>query len=341
MWYEVLKYSGVSFAVVTRTKVLYDWVVSVYPEASVALLPSPQQLENLLKSTPSITAVLYPSHTGNNIHLLRFNELRHVFVGHGDSDKTGSAHKVFRAFDEVWTAGDAHIDRFRNAGFDLGHLVFRKIGRPNLASAMEKLDATAWNERFDKPVLVYAPTWEGVYEQQSYTSLPIANELLKVAERVTKCSALIKVHPQTGIRDSSYKNAGEHLFDQARSEDRALDVINQQVPFENLLMLGNIFLCDISAAITECLAANAPIFVYKPQNAEVRTSQSNMTHEYFCETFSTPEEFEQKLLELMDSGDKLAPQRNEARQYMLGAEETKRKAFIKELESVTKKEQSK
>ena len=33
---------------------------------------------------------LYPANAGKNIHLLRLPGIRHVFIGHGDSDKVAS-----------------------------------------------------------------------------------------------------------------------------------------------------------------------------------------------------------------------------------------------------------
>ena len=45
-------------------------------------------------------------------------------------DKSASAHKFFRVYDEIWVAGQAHIDRFKNAGFNTAHIDFVKVGAP-------------------------------------------------------------------------------------------------------------------------------------------------------------------------------------------------------------------
>lgn len=46
----------------------------------------------------------------------------------------------FRAYDENWVAGEAHIDRMLNAGFNLNGLKHLKTGRPNLLGILKKVN---------------------------------------------------------------------------------------------------------------------------------------------------------------------------------------------------------
>lgn len=321
MWIPLLEESGVPFVVLTRTQKLFNFVAENFPHVSLAYATTPEQVETLIASEPEMRAVLYPSNTGNNIHLLRFNHLRHVFIGHGDSDKSASAHKFFRAYDDVWVSGDAHIDRFRNAGFDLGHLKFEKVGRPTLLNAVMQSDKAPWRHRFPAPTILYLPTWEGVYREQSYTSLPVAAEMLGAAAHATGGPVCLKLHPQTGTKLPALKSAGQDIARHLEAQQIQATLIEAQVPVEDVIAMANIFICDISAVVTDCLAADAPIFVYKPKSDSLKLSQSNMSLDHFAYTFSDAAELAQGIARILHEGDPLEENRAAARQYLMGHQE--------------------
>jgi hypothetical protein len=340
MWIPCLEESGVSFAVLTRNPKLYNYVRETYPEVSVALATTPEHVETVVKSLPMARAVLYPSNTGNNTHILRFNHLTHVFVGHGDSDKSASAHKFFRAYDEIWVAGDAHIDRFRNAGFNLGHLKFVKVGRPTLFNAVSSSEKTPWISRFDRPNVMYLPTWEGVYEEQSYSSLAIAPELLTEALRAVNGVGFFKLHPQTGMRKPLYKSAESAIVRHLTNNNLSVESVDRRATVESIITSANIFICDISAVITDCLAANAPIFVYRPRHQALKVSESNMQLDQYAYMFSDADELRDGLMKLMTEGDTLAQRREEAQQYLMGKQEILERKFTSELLAISRRDGS-
>lgn len=335
MWIESFEDAGVPFAVLTRLPVLHDFVKKNWPRVSVALAASAPDVEKIVNSLPHLTTVFYPSHTGNNIHLLRFNHLAHVFIGHGDSDKSGSAHKFFRAYDQVWTAGEAHIDRFRNTGINFGHLEFVKVGRPALlpiAKIVEQSIPEMRRAMLKRPVILYLPTWEGTFEEQNYSSLGLSGEILKAANTIgNRGSVLVKIHPMTGQRNTALKSADSQLL-QLLKEDRVVcEIIDRSEPLDQHLLRANVFICDNSAVITECLAVDAPIFVYRPQGEHLRFTQSAMPPDHFAYVFSNIDEFAEKFELFMSEGDTLAQKRSEARQYLLGIEETRANRFADEV----------
>ena len=69
---------------------------------------------------------------GKNIHWLRNVNNTHIFIGHGDSDKDGSAHNLMKCYDHMMVAGEAHIDRMRAAGIEMPDEYYIKVGRPQL-----------------------------------------------------------------------------------------------------------------------------------------------------------------------------------------------------------------
>ena len=80
----------------------------------VVYAPKTRHVEELIR--PTTMVAYYLANAGKNVHLLREASIRHVFLNHGDSDKSTSANPVSRVYDGVWVAGQAAIDRYKAAG---------------------------------------------------------------------------------------------------------------------------------------------------------------------------------------------------------------------------------
>ena len=90
------------------------------------------RLDDLL-SRSEVAVVLYVNHSSRNFECLRFTEVVHVYLGHGDSDKGVSASNQVKAYDYCFVAGEvavariaAHVRRFDAA------LRCLRIGQPQL-----------------------------------------------------------------------------------------------------------------------------------------------------------------------------------------------------------------
>jgi len=106
-------------------------------------------------------------------------------------------------------------------------------------------------------------------------------------------------------------------------------------PVEDLIKESNVFICDISAAVSESLAGNGPIFVYIPKDKPIKLSQSKMSFEDYTYTFSNIKELIEKFTQVVINGDDyLSEKRKEAMEYILGYEETLNDQFIIELKKV-------
>jgi hypothetical protein len=100
--------------------------------------------------------------------VVRFRELTHVQLNHGDSEKGPSSSKVMRMFDVNFVAGKAAVGRFEEAGISVAIDFFRIVGRPQLDGIV----------RVSKPsavtTVLYAPTWRGSHSDVNYSSLAAA-----------------------------------------------------------------------------------------------------------------------------------------------------------------------
>ena len=334
LWIPHFIKADIDFIVITRNIVAFNNVKDKYPLVSVVFLKGEKEIETFFNKLTFLKACFYPSNTGNNLHLLKFNNLKHIFLGHGDSDKSASAHKYFRVYDENWVAGDAHIDRFKNEGFDFSGLKSVKVGRPNLLNILKK-STKKWNERFDSKInLLYLSTWEGVYAEQNYTSAYMINEIAELLKEFKDITLRVKLHPRVGSRDISLLNTTSKLETFAEKNSLNCTIYNRDKPVDELIIKSNVFICDISAVVSECLAANAPIFVYIPTNKEIKLSQSNMKFEDYTYTFSSVDELSEKMIKVLNGDDYLQKNREKAMEYILGKEATLNQNFKNKLRDI-------
>ena len=329
-WIPVFSVSGEGFVVLVRNIDLFDWVRANYPYVTVIFAKGASDVETILNQLPFVKAFYYLSNTGNMIHSLRYNVYKHIFLGHGDSEKAASAHKFFRVYDEIWVAGEAHIDRFRNASFDTAHIKFVKIGRPMSKSTVKNVE--------DEPKtakVLYLPTWEGVYEENNYSSLKLSATMLREISLALEVPINIKFHPVSGSRDGTLKSIDKKVSEVLSSVNADFNIADKLEPVGRLIRDSNIYICDISAVVSECLVTGYPIFVYIPSDREITISHSNMEYDDYAYTYSNVEELINQLNELLEGNDPKKEARLKARDYFISVEQTKNDEFARQLKRIS------
>ncbi|MFD7246718.1 hypothetical protein [Streptomyces massasporeus] len=160
----------------------------------VICVPGGVHLMNLDLST--VRVALYAANVGKNIHLLRVPTIKHVFIGHGDSDKLASVNPYSKVYDEVWTAGRAGRDRYAIADVGVRDDDIVEVGRPQLAPIQ------TWQGVPEGriPTVLYAPTWEGWDGNPGNTSVVLAGENIvkQLVQADPPVRVLYKPHPFTG-----------------------------------------------------------------------------------------------------------------------------------------------
>ncbi len=341
LWIPIFKQSEVDFVVMVRNYEVFKYLKEKYTELPLVFAKEVKEVDSVLNKMHSLRACFYPSNTGNNIHTLKYNNIEHIFIGHGDSDKTASAHKYFRVYDENWVANQAHIDRFNNAGFDHTGLKHIKVGRPNLKETL-LLTQEDWKSRYEGKInLLYLSTWEGIYVEQEYTSIEIIKEFFEnINTLIPSVNINIKLHPWLGRRRRELVNYENVILKswEEKAEDSSkfsLKIHTKDTPVEELIKLSNVFICDISAVISEALAGNGPIFVYIPKDKPIKTLKSKMDYSDYTYVFSSIDELREKFNEVIVKGnDYLANKRVEAMEYILGKKATLEDTFIQNLQKI-------
>lgn len=186
MWLPYLERLGVPFIVVVRRHSALEAVTSV-TGAPIVSRASMRDLDDVMVG--SIRAAFYPSSAANNGHAVAYRHVRHVYLGHGDSDKALSPHPMHAMYDEIFVAGKAAIDRYRRNAVHIPAAKFVVIGRPQLDSIH-----AASGRVPQRPTVLYAPTWSGHNAAGTNSSLSeglaLVGDLL--AEDVT---VIFRPHP--------------------------------------------------------------------------------------------------------------------------------------------------
>lgn len=228
--------------------------------------PQPRHVEALIR--PTMRIAFFVANGPKNTDLWRDRRVRHVFLGHGDSDKATSATPLAKVYDQVWVAGQAGIDRYRDAGVEVNPESFVIIGRPQVAG----LSVGPLHHR---PVILYAPTFEGYYEESNYSSLALMGPALirRLLTVLPQASIWFKPHPATGVQNPALLRAREEvnaLLASAGGQHRCLD----EAPAETILDCfeqADVLISDVSSITSDFLATERPFVVTNPRDLDADT----------------------------------------------------------------------
>jgi hypothetical protein len=161
--------------------------------------------------------VLYCNNSMLNFQSLLDGRKLHVHINHGESDKQSMASNNAKAYDRVFVAGEAAVQR-HEAGlleFDTSRLV--RIGRPQL-----DLRPPALLEPSARRTVLYAPTWEGDAEYNDYTSVDtLGAEIVRAVLGVPDVRLVYKPHPKvTTSKADAIRAAHAHILAVVAEADR-------------------------------------------------------------------------------------------------------------------------
>jgi len=224
-----------------------------------------------------VRVALYPSNVAKNNHLIRLPGIVDVFIGHGDSDKGGSATVLTRIFDEVWVSGPAARDRYREADVGVRDEQVYEVGRPQLAEIAQTAAAAgsdaraasssrahpAGSSQNDRPFTVlYAPTREGFYAEWEYSSVVTQGAvILRSLLAFPDVRVLFKPHPGTGTDDPSYGVELKRLTAMVERAGSPHEVVSDGVGLYDAFNRADLLVSDVSSVITDFLASGKPYIV--------------------------------------------------------------------------------
>ncbi len=206
MWVETLERLEVPALLVLRDR---ESLRQLGP-TRLPVLCTPHGTVLMGMSLPKLRLALYPAHATNNLHLLRRRDVRHVFVGHGDSDKSVTTNPFLKAYDEVWVSGPAASERFRGAATGLDDSRVVEIGRPQLDGlAQRRREVTT-----QQVTVLYAPTWEGYGDEAHQSSVgPFGVDLVHRLCAEPGVRVIYRPHPLAGTRDPAVRRAHRQILE--------------------------------------------------------------------------------------------------------------------------------
>ncbi|MDR6757853.1 hypothetical protein J2Y48_003150 [Mycoplana sp. BE70] len=306
--------SGVPFIGLFRVRNIFEKVILEFPDDQIVLLVGNEETPTLMSRMPALRAVMHTGNPGNIIHLIQYGDLKHCFIGHGDSYKNASASKTFRVYDEIWVAGQGHIDRLQRFGSSWR---FRIVGRPQAKDFM----SSAAPETL---TACYLPTWEGPNVRNEYCSLEFAEAISNVL-RETFQSVHVKLHPCTGFRLNNLTDVQQKIV------DTGANLIDVSAPIDAVMKNSSICVTDVSSVVSDWLTSQRPVFVYVPKGVD----RSSLPINTYCYIYSDIGELEALLNRVVVEGDDwLAAERAVASEYLVSSEATKTDQFVRQLRDV-------
>ena len=221
----------------------------------------------------SVRLAMYPSNVAKNNHLIRVPGIVDVFIGHGDSDKGGSATTLTRIFDEAWVSGPAARERYHVELVGVRDDQIREIGRPQLAE-IERVIARADDaDDVDTEALttvLYAPTREGFFASWQYSSvLAQGAHIIESLLAMPRVRLLFKPHPGTGTDDPAFAVACDRLLALVRAAGEPHEVVESTEGLYSAFNRADVLVSDISSVITDFLASGKPYVVTDPSDGDV------------------------------------------------------------------------
>jgi hypothetical protein len=163
LWLALLARSGAKGVLIVRELSFVPTAAAV-SDLPVVYAESVEAIEHLL--VPGLTTVFYVNNEARNAEMVRYPALRHVHLGHGDSEKPSSYSAFTAIYDQIFVAGPAGAQRYADHGVLIPAEKFLVIGRPQLVGVLERASGPV------RPATVlYAPTWRGSISDMQLSSL--------------------------------------------------------------------------------------------------------------------------------------------------------------------------
>lgn len=275
---EFLK-AQVKFSILVRSRELFKLVQREYRTLNILLAETALDIESTLTELPSLKAIFFMSNASSNIHVLRFNSYKHIFLGSENSDRDAHVTKVLRAYDELWLASQSSIDKLKSK-INIEDLIIRKIGKPQF-KGINKLS----QKKQSKSILMLVSNESNLYSNSS-----MFTQIIDILPKEYHLKVVLD--PSLGTKNKLLKDLRTQLNEFNWMTGRECSIYD--VFTDDLLVNSDYIICDINNYQQKFLAVNALIYLYTPNNISPETifEDKYISFEYIPQ-FSNKEELEQ------------------------------------------------
>ena len=222
------------------------------------------QIEQML-SIQKIDAVLYVNQNVRNFQMMRFNSPAHVFICHGESEKAYMWSNQLKAYDFVFSAGQAARERLDShlVNYDVGTRTYL-VGRPQIDVEYEA--PVELNPEFR--TVLYAPTWEGDRPSMNYGSVSTHGlDLVRQIVESGEFNLIVRPHPRSGINDRQYRrdlNEIRRYLMEAQREDGPILYFDRSSQWGWQWGKADLCVSDVSAIAYDWMATGKPLLITQP-----------------------------------------------------------------------------
>lgn len=214
---------------------------------------------------------LYVNNGMTNFQSLSFAPMVHVHVNHGESDKLSMVSNQAKAYDKVFVAGEAAVERHRRALIDFDESQLVRVGRPQL-----DIERPLELEPSSARTIMYAPTWEGENDANNYTSVDLFGpQIVEAVLRIPDARLIYKPHPRVETsKDPEMVEANARILELIEAANSPIvdETLQHQV-----LMQGDILgmFDTVDLLITDISSVGLDFLYLHPNKPLVLTDRRN------------------------------------------------------------------
>lgn len=333
-WYKYIKNTNIKFIIMTRESNYINKLLEHIKDTPIIYARTIKDIDFFLPS--SVKIALYANNGAKNTHLVRFNNITHIQLLHGDSEKLPSFNPISKMYDKLFVAGQRAIDRYYENDVFIPKENFVIIGRPQVSDIEVAKEKVNIGKKEIITVLV-APTWHGHYEDTNYSSvMKMADIVDCLLSRKEKIKIIFRPHPYinmdleenkeyfSNIEKSLKQDSNEHIFD---SKNNIFDDFNQ----------SDFIVTDISSVPVDYLYSLKPIVHIDVNNLEQELKTNIVYKEYSKCVYLIKNDFSNanKVIDEVLYSDNLFEARKRVKNYYHGEFDIPlQDVFTRELERV-------
>ena len=222
---------------------------------------------------------LYVNNGMTNFQSLGYAPMVHVHVNHGESDKLSMVSNQAKAYDRVFVAGQAAVDRHHKALLDFDDRKLVRVGRPQLdVQRISELSSSTAR------TVMYAPTWEGENESNNYTSVDrFGPKIVETILGFENTRLVYKPHPRVETSKDSDVLAANGLIHELIN--RANESIADEELQHQIMMQGEVLamFSAVDALITDVSSVGLDFLYLRPDRPLILTDRRNNPYALNCD----------------------------------------------------------
>lgn len=211
---------------------------------------------------PTLSWFFYLHNAKSNYRYMAMKQVTHVWLGHGDSDKPASVFGRHADYDLLVVSGTAAIDRYEAGGVHIPPEKFVVLGRPQVQEIEAPRRAMADAGR---PVVLYAPTWQGKRMRVNFSSLRVGAEIVEAlieagADVIFRPHPLSKRHPRLEhfVRRTEVVLAHDTNRTDTPGRHFVGELPNQTWTLNECMNRADALVSDVSSVVSDWLQSGKP-----------------------------------------------------------------------------------